>query len=38
VPAVREIFDSRFGLEKLIGGSEFTSVAKGLALRAAEAR
>jgi hypothetical chaperone protein len=36
VPAVREIFISRFSLEKLRGGSEFTSVAKGLALRAAE--
>jgi hypothetical chaperone protein len=36
VPAVREIFVSRFSLEKLRGGSEFTSVAKGLALRAAE--
>jgi hypothetical chaperone protein len=38
VPAVREIFVSRFSLEKLRGGSEFTSVAKGLALRAAEQR
>jgi hypothetical chaperone protein len=37
VPAVRNIFAERFGAEKLIGGSEFTSVAKGLALRAAEA-
>ena len=37
VPAVREIFAQRFGADKLIGGSEFTSVAKGLALRAAEA-
>lgn len=37
VPAVREIFAHRFGADKLIGGSEFTSVAKGLALRAAEA-
>jgi len=37
VPAVREMFASRFGAEKLLGGSEFTSVAKGLALRAAEA-
>jgi hypothetical chaperone protein len=36
VPAVREIFASRFGKEKLLGGSEFTSVAKGLAFRAAE--
>jgi len=37
VPAVREIFAQRFGVGKLIGGSEFTSVAKGLALRAAKA-
>jgi len=37
VPAVREIFAQRFGADKLIGGSEFTSVAKGLALRAAQA-
>jgi hypothetical chaperone protein len=38
VPAVREMFASRFGAGKLLGGSEFTSVAKGLALRAAEAQ
>ena len=36
VPAVREIFERRFGRERLVGGSEFTSVAKGLALRARE--
>lgn len=36
VPAVRAIFAARFGSEKLLGGNEFTSVAKGLALRAAE--
>jgi hypothetical chaperone protein len=34
VPAVRDIFERRFGREKLVGGSEFTSVAKGLALKA----
>src|SRR5579872_438503 len=36
VPAVRRIFESRFGVEKVRGGNEFTSVARGLALRAAE--
>jgi hypothetical chaperone protein len=34
VPAVRRIFKQRFGAERLSGGSEFTSVARGLALRA----
>jgi len=34
VPAVRLIFESIFGASKLTGGSEFTSVAQGLALRA----
>ncbi|HSS97119.1 MAG TPA: Hsp70 family protein [Terriglobales bacterium] len=34
VPAVRKIFAERFGSERLIAGDEFTSVAKGLALRA----
>jgi hypothetical chaperone protein len=34
VPAVRKIFEDRFGAERISGGSEFTSVAKGLALRA----
>lgn len=34
VPAVRRIFSSRFGKEKIRGGHEFTSVAHGLALRA----
>ena len=33
VPAVRNIFESRFGHERIVGGSEFTSVARGLALR-----
>ena len=36
VPAVRHIFIERFGQERMSGGSEFTSVAKGLALRALE--
>ena len=34
VPAVRRIFSSRFGKERIRGGHEFTSVAHGLALRA----
>jgi len=36
VPAVRRIFESRFGASRIRGGNEFTSVAHGLALRAAE--
>lgn len=36
VPAVRRIFETRFGASKIRGGNEFTSVAHGLALRAAE--
>jgi hypothetical chaperone protein len=36
VPAVRKIFEERFGSEKISSGSEFTSVAKGLALRGLE--
>ncbi len=36
VPAVRQIFTSRFGKERIRGGHEFTSVAHGLALRALE--
>ena len=36
VPAVRNLFVERFGAEKLAGGGEFTSVATGLALRAAQ--
>ena len=36
VPAVRQMFVDRFGLEKITGGHELTSVATGLALRAAE--
>ncbi len=35
VPAVRAIFERRFGAERLAGGGEFTSVAEGLALMAA---
>jgi hypothetical chaperone protein len=34
VPAVRRIFESRFGAGKIRTGDEFTSVARGLALRA----
>lgn len=37
VPAVRRLFAERFGAEKIAGGGEFTSVATGLALRAARA-
>lgn len=36
VPAVRRIFTSRFGEAKIETGGEFTSVARGLALRALE--
>jgi hypothetical chaperone protein len=36
VPAVRRIFESRFGADKVRSGNEFTSVARGLALRAEE--
>ena len=36
VPAVRHIFETRFGKDRIRGGNEFTSVAHGLALRAAE--
>ena len=34
VPAVRRIFASRFGKDRIRGGHEFTSVAHGMALRA----
>jgi len=37
VPAVRRIFEARFGRERVRTGNEFTSVASGLALRAEEA-
>jgi hypothetical chaperone protein len=36
VPAVRAIFERRFGKENVRSGNEFTSVARGLALRALE--
>ena len=36
VPAVRAIFASRFGEERLRAGEELTSVVSGLALRARE--
>jgi hypothetical chaperone protein len=36
VPAVRRIFESRFGAECIRAGNEFTSVARGLALKARE--
>lgn len=36
VPAVRRIFERRFGKERLRTGAELTSVASGLALRALE--
>ena len=36
VPAVRSLFAERFGAGKIAGGGEFTSVATGLALRAAQ--
>jgi len=34
VPAVRKIFTMRFGEKRIRGGNEFTSVARGLALKA----
>jgi hypothetical chaperone protein len=36
VPAVRRIFEERFTASRVRAGNEFTSVARGLALRAAE--
>jgi hypothetical chaperone protein len=36
VPAVRRIFEKRFTAERVRTGNEFTSVARGLALRALE--
>jgi hypothetical chaperone protein len=32
VPAVRDLFVTRFGAARITGGSEFVSVAEGLAL------
>ncbi len=37
VPAVRRIFEERFGEQRIRTGNEFISVARGLALRAEEA-
>jgi hypothetical chaperone protein len=37
VPAVRHIFSERFGSDRIRIGDEFTSVARGLALRALDA-
>lgn len=37
VPAVRRIFEARFGKNKIRAGNEFTSVAHGLALKSREA-
>ena len=34
VPAVRRIFETRFGADRIRSGNEFTSVARGLALSA----
>jgi hypothetical chaperone protein len=36
VPAVRSLFDQRFGADRVSGGGEFVSVAEGLALIGAE--
>jgi hypothetical chaperone protein len=36
VPAVRRIFETRFGAERIRAGNEFTSVAQGLARKAEE--
>jgi hypothetical chaperone protein len=36
VPAVRMIFENRFGASKIRAGNEFTSVARGLALKGLE--
>jgi hypothetical chaperone protein len=38
VPAVRRIFETRFGKNRIRGGNEFTSVARGLALKALDLR
>ena len=38
VPAVRHIFETRFGANKIRAGNEFTSVAHGLALKASAVR
>jgi hypothetical chaperone protein len=36
VPVVRRVFERRFGADRIRSGNEFTSVAAGLALKAAE--
>jgi hypothetical chaperone protein len=36
VPAVRRIFETRFGAQRIRAGNEFTSVARGLALKATD--
>ena len=36
VPAVRRIFERRFGADRIRTGSEFTSVTQGLAVKASE--
>lgn len=36
VPAVRRLFEDRFGAERVVAGGEFVSVAEGLALMAAD--
>ena len=38
VPAVRRIFETRFGEKRIRGGNEFTSVARGLAMKALDLR
>jgi hypothetical chaperone protein len=38
VPALRRIFEIRFGEKRIRGGNEFTSVARGLALKAMDLR
>ena len=38
VPAVRKLFETRFGKKRIRGGNEFTSVARGLAVKALNSR
>jgi hypothetical chaperone protein len=38
VPAVRRLFEARFGAEQVVAGGEFVSVAEGLALLARQSR
>jgi hypothetical chaperone protein len=38
VPAVRQLFEARFGVSRIHSGGELTAVAKGLALRALDLR